>query len=98
VAEVHVHNIRDWAPDKHSVVDDYAYGGGPGMVMKPEPVAAAIEAVKAMAQPPGRRVLLTPQGRLLTQAVVDELAREERLSGLRPLRGCGRAHPRALRR
>lgn len=79
VAEVQLHQIRDYAPDKHRMVDDYAYGGGPGMVMKPEPLAAAIEAVKAMAQPPGRVVLLTPQGRVFNQAVVDELAQEARL-------------------
>jgi tRNA (guanine37-N1)-methyltransferase len=79
VAEVRLHNIRDWATDRHQIVDDYAYGGGPGMVMKPEPLAAAIEAVRAGAQPAGRTVLLTPQGRLLTQAVVNELAEEQRL-------------------
>jgi tRNA (guanine37-N1)-methyltransferase len=79
VAEVHLHNIRDYATDKHAVVDDYAYGGGPGMVMKPEPLAAAIEAVREMAEPPGRVVLLTPQGRLLNQEAVDELAAEPRL-------------------
>jgi tRNA (guanine37-N1)-methyltransferase len=79
VAEVHLHNIRDYATDKHSVVDDYAYGGGPGMVMKPEPLAACIEAVRAMASPPGRVVLMTPQGRLFNQGVVDELAQEDRL-------------------
>ena len=79
VAEAHLHNIRDYAPDRHQVVDDYAYGGGPGMVMKPEPLAVAIEAVRAMAAPPGRTVLLTPQGRLLNQAVIDELALEQRL-------------------
>jgi tRNA (guanine37-N1)-methyltransferase len=79
VAEVQLHNIRDYATDKHSVVDDYAYGGGPGMVMKPEPLAAAIEAVRGATAPPGRVVLLTPQGRLLNQAVVDELSREPRL-------------------
>ncbi len=45
-----LHNIRDYATDKHQIVDDYAYGGGPGMVMKPEPLAAAIEAVRAMAR------------------------------------------------
>jgi len=78
VAEVHVHDIRTYAKDKHQVVDDYAYGGGPGMVMKPEPLAAAIEGVRAMAGP-GRTVLLTPQGRLLNQSIVDELAREPRL-------------------
>jgi len=79
VAEVHLHNIRDYATDKHSIVDDYAYGGGPGMVMKPEPLAASIEGVRALAQPPGRVVLLTPQGRLFNQQVVDELVQEQRL-------------------
>ena len=79
VAAVHLHNIRDYAFDKHSVVDDYAYGGGPGMVMKPEPLAAAIESVRELAQPRGRTVLLTPQGRLFRQAVVDELVSEPRL-------------------
>ena len=79
VAEVHLHNIRDFAEDKHSIVDDYAYGGGPGMVMKPEPLAAAIESVRAAAEPPGRVVLLTPQGRIFNQQVVDELVQETRL-------------------
>lgn len=79
VAEVHLHNIRDYARNKHQMVDDYAYGGGPGMVMKPEPLAESIEAVRAMAEPAGRVVLMTPQGRLFNQAVVDELAAEPRL-------------------
>jgi tRNA (guanine37-N1)-methyltransferase len=79
VAEVQLHQIRDFATDKHSVVDDYAYGGGPGMVMKPEPLAAAIESVRAEAEPSGRVVLLTPQGRLFNQDVVDELVQEPRL-------------------
>jgi tRNA (guanine37-N1)-methyltransferase len=79
VAEVRLHNIRDYAEDKHSIVDDYAYGGGPGMVMKPEPLAATIESVRAAAEPPGRVVLLTPQGRLFNQQVVDDLAAEPRL-------------------
>lgn len=79
VAAVHLHDIREYATDKHSVVDDYAYGGGPGMVMKPEPLAAAIESVRAAVEPAGRVVLLTPQGRLFNQQVVDELAAEPRL-------------------
>ncbi len=79
VAEVRLHNIRDYATDKHQVVDDYAYGGGPGMVMKPEPLADCIEAVRAETEPAGRVVLLTPQGRLFNQAVVDELSAEQRL-------------------
>src|SRR5262245_12975375 len=79
IAQVELHNIRDYATDKHSIVDDYAYGGGPGMVMKPEPLASAIESVRAMDSTPGRTVLLTPQGRPLNQDVVDELAAQERL-------------------
>ena len=78
-AEVVVHNIRDYTTDKHSVVDDYPYGGGPGMVMKPEPLAAAIEGVRGSAAPAGRAILLTPQGRQLDQNVVNKLAAEERL-------------------
>ncbi len=77
--EIAIHNPRDYAADKHHVVDDYAYGGGPGMVMKPEPLFDCVDAVRAMAQPRGKVVLLTPQGRLLDHAVVAELAREERL-------------------
>lgn len=79
VAQVALHNIRDYATDKHQVVDDYAYGGGPGMVMKPEPLAAAIEGVSGSSELPARVILLTPQGRLLRQPVVDELAQEQRL-------------------
>src|SRR4051812_3540957 len=79
IASVQTHNIRDYATDKHQVVDDYAYGGGPGMVMKPEPLAASIEAVRAMAEGPARVVLLTPQGRVFRQSVVDELVQEPRL-------------------
>jgi tRNA (guanine37-N1)-methyltransferase len=79
VAEVALHNIRDYATDRHQIVDDYAYGGGPGMVMKPEPLAAAIEDVRGKVEPAGRTVLLTPQGRLLNQSVVDELAAGQRL-------------------
>ena len=76
VAEVRLHNIRDYATDKHQVVDDDAYGGGPGMVMKPEPLVDCIEAVRAEAEPAGRVVLLTPQGRPFNQALVHELSEE----------------------
>jgi len=74
-----LHNPRDYTHDRHRVVDDYAYGGGPGMVMKLEPLFECAEAVRAMAAAPGKVVLLTPQGRLLDHALVAELAREERL-------------------
>ncbi|WP_376796509.1 tRNA (guanosine(37)-N1)-methyltransferase TrmD [Thermogemmatispora sp.] len=71
-----LHNIRDFTTDKHHVVDDYPYGGGVGMVMKPEPIFAAVEAVYQG----GPIILLTPQGRLFTQQIARELAREPRLS------------------
>ena len=77
---VNLHNIRDYAEDKHRIVDDYAYGGGPGMVMKPEPVFKAVETQLAnisKTQPtpdPIPVILLSPKGRLLTQKVAGELA------------------------
>jgi tRNA (guanine37-N1)-methyltransferase len=76
---IFVHNIRDYAEDRHHVVDDYPYGGGPGMVMKPEPLFRAVESVADLAPDKGRVVLLTPQGRLLSEAVAAELAGGERL-------------------
>ena len=78
-----VHNIRDYATDRHHMTDDTPYGGGGGMVMKPEPIWNAVEAVLGF-DPAGRSdvppiILLTPQGRLFTQAVACELASQERL-------------------
>ena len=70
--EVAVHNLRDYATDKHSVVDDVPYGGGQGMVMKPEPFVAAIEHVAAADGP--RRILLAAGGDRFTQAKAAELA------------------------
>jgi tRNA (guanine37-N1)-methyltransferase len=75
---VAVRNIRDYAADKHHVTDDVPYGGGGGMVMKPEPIFAAAEA--ALSRDPAARppiVLLTPQGRLFTQSVARELAEQD---------------------
>ncbi len=71
-----LHNIRDATTDKHHVVDDYPYGGGAGMVMKPEPIFAAIEAVYQG----GPIVYLTPQGRLFNQQVAQQLAQEPRIT------------------
>lgn len=79
VIQIHVHNIRDYAEDRHQVVDDYTYGGGPGMLMKAEPLFKAVEGVTALDSPEGRVILLTPQGRLLNHEVAAELAREPRL-------------------
>lgn len=85
IVEVRLHNIRDWAGDKHHTVDDRPYGGGPGMVLRPEPVVECVEAVRGSAEDLGHLVLLTPQGRRLTQPVVEELAGHRRLLLL-----CGR--------
>jgi tRNA (guanine37-N1)-methyltransferase len=75
-----VHDIREHAAGRHRVCDDYPYGGGPGMVMKPEPIAAALEHVRELDERTGPVILLSPQGRLLTQRVVEELAEHERLT------------------
>jgi len=72
-------NIRDFATDRYRKVDDKPYGGGPGMVMMPGPVFACFEHVQALASPPGRAILLTPQGRPFNQAKARELSQEPRL-------------------
>jgi tRNA (guanine37-N1)-methyltransferase len=71
-----LHNIRAATTDKHHVVDDYPYGGGAGMVMKPEPIFAAIEPVYQG----GPIILLTPQGRLFNQHIAQELAQQPRIT------------------
>lgn len=77
--EVHLHDLRQWATDRHRTVDDYPFGGGPGMVMKPEPLFAAVEAVQPLAEPRATVVLLTPQGRRLDRALASEFAALPRL-------------------
>lgn len=80
IIRMDVHNIRDWTLDKHHVVDDSPFGGGPGMVMKPEPLFAAVEAVRSnVPDEPGRAILLTPQGRVFNQSIARELAAERHL-------------------
>jgi tRNA (guanine37-N1)-methyltransferase len=76
---IQLHNIRDWARGKHQQVDDRPFGGGPGMVLRPEPVVECVEEVQRQIEPRGHVVLLTPQGRKLDQQVVEDLARHERL-------------------
>jgi tRNA (guanine37-N1)-methyltransferase len=84
LVEVNVHNIRDWTTDRHHVCDDMPYGGGGGMVMKPEPIFAAVEGI--LGGPPScPLILLSPQGRTLTQTIVQELARQPHIALL-----CGR--------
>jgi tRNA (guanine37-N1)-methyltransferase len=85
LVSVRLHNIRDWSKGKHNTVDDRPFGGGPGMVMKVEPAVECVEAVRAMADDPGRLVMLTPQGQRLDQPAVERLARHERILLL-----CGR--------
>lgn len=81
---VNLHNVRDWTTDRHHVCDDIPYGGGGGMVMKPEPIFTSVEAV--LGDPPAcPLVLLSPQGRTFTQRIAEELVQLPRLALL-----CGR--------
>jgi tRNA (guanine37-N1)-methyltransferase len=91
--EVRVHNIRDYTRDKHHTTDDMPYGGGGGMVMKPEPVFEAVESVLRLAPPPSPPepapsipiILLTPQGQVFNQRIARELTQHPRVALL-----CGR--------
>jgi tRNA (guanine37-N1)-methyltransferase len=85
LVEVHLYDIRDWATDKHKTVDDRPFGGGPGMVLKVDPLVPCVEAVRRQHPDPGHLVMLTPQGRRLNQAAVERLAEHQRLLLL-----CGR--------
>src|SRR4051812_17493102 len=84
LVHVNLHNIRDWAAGRHKVVDDRPYGGGPGMLLKVEPVVESVEAVQAMSDP-GHLIMLTPTGRKFTQQIAEELAAKPRVVLL-----CGR--------
>ena len=84
--EIRLHDLRDYTDDRHRTVDDRPFGGGPGMLLKPEPLFRAVEALRA--EPPMTAfpvILLSPQGRLLRQAVADELAGHPRVALI-----CGR--------
>jgi tRNA (guanine37-N1)-methyltransferase len=88
---VQVHNIRDYTHDRHHVTDDTPYGGGGGMVMKPEPVFEAVETVLGLNPPPSGPhpvppvIMLTPQGRVFSHSIAEELSRHERIALI-----CGR--------
>ena len=75
----HLHNIRDFSNDKHRCVDDKPYGGGAGMVMKPEPVFNAVEAVELLDDAAPTKILLTPQGETFSQGIADDLSKKTRL-------------------
>ena len=85
LVDVRLHNIRDWARDKHKSVDDRPFGGGPGMVIRVEPAVDCVEAVRERDADRGHLVMLTPQGRRLDQQCVERLARQRRILLL-----CGR--------
>lgn len=88
IIKVGLHNIRDFTHDRHHTTDDMPYGGGGGMVMKPEPVFEAVESVlgfRAPQAPPCPVILLTPQGRVFNHKLAEELVQHEQLALL-----CGR--------
>jgi tRNA (guanine37-N1)-methyltransferase len=82
LVDIRVVNLRDYAEGRHRVTDDYQFGGGSGMVLKPEPLFAAVDALRT---PPARVILMDPRGRRFTQEVAAELARASHLIVL-----CGR--------
>jgi tRNA (guanine37-N1)-methyltransferase len=79
IVDVRVRDLRDYTDDRHRTVDDVPYGGGPGMVMKPEPFFRAVEAIAAERGAPSAVVLMTPQGSLLDHRTAARLSRLERL-------------------
>jgi tRNA (guanine37-N1)-methyltransferase len=83
--DVHIHDLRDWTHDRHRTVDDYPFGGGAGMLMKPEPIFEALEAIRPLADPEPYVIFMSPQGHPLDRALVDQLAEHPRLLLL-----CGR--------
>src|ERR1700733_11408934 len=77
--ELHVHNLRDWTHDLHRTVDDRPFGGGEGMVLKPEPIFDAVESIWPERTPKQKVILLSAQGRKFTQQVARELADNDEL-------------------
>jgi tRNA (guanine37-N1)-methyltransferase len=76
IVDLRIHNLRDWTTDKHHVVDDAPFGGGQGMVMKPEPIFAAVEELKSQKS---KIILMSPAGRRLDQAMATDLSKESDL-------------------
>ena len=85
LVEIRIHNLRDWTFDRHRTVDDRPFGGGEGMVLKPEPIFLAVESVWPQRQPGQKVVLLSAQGRLFDQTLANSLKEEPEL-----LLVCGR--------
>jgi tRNA (guanine37-N1)-methyltransferase len=80
ILELHIHNLRDWTVDKHHVVDDAPFGGGQGMVMKPEPIFAAVEELKSKSENRQSKLVLTsPAGQRFDQQLAKQLSQEPHL-------------------
>ena len=91
ILEIRIHNLRDWTSDRHKTVDDRPFGGGEGMVLKPEPLFLAVESILPAPRTPDRKVvLLSAQGRLFDQAMANRLEPGRGAAAdLRPLRRRG---------
>jgi tRNA (guanine37-N1)-methyltransferase len=77
--DIRIHNLRDWTSDRHKTVDDRPFGGGEGMVLKPEPLFAAVESVWPQRSPDQKVLLLSAQGRMFDQAMANRLSSEAEL-------------------
>ena len=82
IVDLRIHNLRDWTTDKHHIVDDAPFGGGQGMVMKPEPIFAAVEELQksAISNQKSKIILMSPGGRRLDQKLATELSKESHLT------------------
>ena len=76
IVDLRIHNLRDWTTDKHHIVDDAPFGGGQGMIMKPEPIVAAVDELKGGES---KTILMSPAGKRLDQKLASELSRESHL-------------------
>jgi len=76
ILDLRIHNLRDWTHDRHKTVDDRPFGGGPGMVLKPEPIFEAVEALRRETPTPPKVILTAPSGRVFNQGIARELAQE----------------------
>ncbi|MDL2289162.1 tRNA (guanosine(37)-N1)-methyltransferase TrmD [Clostridia bacterium OttesenSCG-928-F22] len=79
ILQIHLHNIRDYADNKHRQVDDYPFGGGAGMLMMPQPIFDCMEAVEKLSPIKGKRIYLSPRGKVFNNKMAREMATEERL-------------------
>jgi len=79
IVDLRIHNLREWTTDKHHIVDDAPFGGGQGMVMKPEPIFAAVEELRGASGDKSKIILMSPAGRRFNQQIAGELSRESHL-------------------